>query len=75
MRRTELFKKRLCARGTISVFVDGDDGEIASAKLGLQLVDTGHLTDTRRAPCRPEVDQHDLALEVREQDLRSFAIR
>ena len=61
---TEFLEKWFRARDATSIFVYGDDGEVFPAKLSLQLVDTGHLTDTRRTPRRPEVDQHDLALEV-----------
>src|SRR5690606_9735761 len=53
--------------------VDGDNVEIATAFLALQLVESGHFLTAGSAPRRPKIDQQRLALVVAERHL--FAVR
>ncbi len=42
------------------------DSEVFAAKQLLQFVQRGHFVDAGRAPGRPDIEQHDLALEIRQ---------
>src|SRR5690606_20066285 len=48
---------------------DADDHQLVRAVLGLQLDQVGNLDATGRAPCRPEIDQDDLAALLRHPEL------
>src|SRR3546814_10585305 len=58
-----------------TVHADGDDGEVLSTEIGLQVVERGHLLDAGRAPGRPEIHQDHLAAEPFQCERRPCAVR
>ncbi len=52
----------------------GDDLEVRAAKRALKPVEGRHLLAAGHAPCRPDIEQHDLAPEIRKRAVAAVAV-
>src|SRR5690606_32154464 len=55
-----------------AVHREAEDGEALVAVLLVDALEAGHLEAARRAPGRPEVDEHDLPAQVAQRDRASI---
>src|SRR6266404_8975674 len=69
-----LLVERLNRGNAATVNREGNDAEVAAAKLRLKPIQAGHLVAARHAPCGPDIEEDRPAVKIRQRGRLTTAV-